>query len=190
MTHPSFKPKTGTDEEWNEAFARVEDYFRAHRVHSRIHQSDLVYRILARAAERHEQDPATPPVTLAVLEAADAIDGWLHHQLGENDIDREKAGRVGRVAFLLADGPVKHPEMFLDNDLPPDVREGMRLRLEKSGPNMDVSSMVGRGADLGIVDDVVEFAWDMLKKSRLIRMLLLWGVFALVLFLIFIASRQ
>lgn len=189
MTLPSFQPKTGTDDEWNEAFARVEDYFRAHRVHSRIHQSDLVYRILLRAAEKHAADPSVPPVTLAVREACSAIDGWLQHQIGEDGIDREKAARVGRVAFLLADGPVKHPEMFLDNDLPEDVRIGMRMRLEQSGPNMDVSSMVGRGADLGLVDDVVEFAWDMLKKSRIIRMLLLWGVFALVLFLIFIAAR-
>jgi hypothetical protein len=179
---PSFKPRTGTDEEWNEAFARVEDYFRAHRVHSRIHQAELVYGILARAAARHETDASVPPVTLAVGEAHNAVNHWLHHQIGETSVDMEKAGRLGRVAFLLADGPTKHPEMFLDNDLPEDVREGMRMRLEQSGPNMEVSSMVGRDMDLGLFPEVAEFAWDFINKWRFVGTALLLMLFALIIF--------
>ncbi len=182
MPPSTFNPSTGTTEEWNEAFARVEDYFRAHRVHSRIHQSQLVYGILSRAASRHEREPGTPPVTLAIAEANDAINHWLHHQIGEQGMDIEKAGRLGRVAFLLADGPVKHPEMFLDNDLPDDVRSGMRLRLEKSGPNMEVSSMVGRDMDLGLFPEVAEFAWDFLNKWRFLPTIILLALFTLVAF--------
>ena len=182
MSAPTFKPRTGSDEEWNEAFARVEDYFRAHRVHSRIHQAELVYKILDRAATRHEQNPDTPPVTLASGEAQDAVNGWLRHQVGEANIDLEKAGRLGRVAFLLADGPSKHPEMFLDNDLPEDVRSGMRLRLEQSCPNMEVSSMVGRDIDLGLFPDVADFAWDLINKWRYLPTLILLGLFALIVF--------
>ena len=187
---PVFQPATGTLDEWNEAFSRVEDYFRAHRVHSRIHQSELVYKIMARAAERHAAEPATAPVTHAVREAADTVNAWLRHQIGDDAIDLEKAGRVGRVAFLLAEGPAKHAEMVLDNDLPDDVREGMRRRVEQSGPNMEVSSMVGRDMDLGLFPDVAEFAWDLLNKAPLIRMLLLWALFALILVGIFSLIRQ
>ena len=86
------------------------------------------------------------------------------------------------MAFLLADGPTKHPEMFLDNDLPEDVRNGMRLRLEKSGPNMEVSSMVGREMDLGLFPEVAEFAWDFISNAPLVRTFLLLGVLALIVF--------
>lgn len=187
---PVFQPATGSIPEWNEAFSRVEDYFRAHRVHSRIHQCELVYKIMARAADRHANDPATPPVTHALNEAAAAINGWLQTQIGDPALDVEKAGRLGRVAFLLADGPEKHPEMFLDNDLPEDVRTGMRLKLEQSGPNMEVSSMVGRDMDLGLFPDVAEFAWDLLNKAPIIRMLLIWALFALILIGLFSLIRQ
>lgn len=179
---PVFEPATGTLDEWNEAFSRVEDYFRAHRVHSRIHQSELVYKIMARAAACHVADPTTAPVTHAIREANHAINGWLHHQIGESAISAEKAGRLGRVAFLLADGPSKHPEMFLDNDLPQEVRDGMRMKLEQSGPNMEVSSMVGREMDLGLFPEVAEFAWDFINKWRFIGTALLLALFGLLIF--------
>ncbi len=187
---PVFQPATGTLSEWNEAFSRVEDYFRAHRVHSRIHQCELVYKIMARAAAAHAGAPHEPPVAHALREASSAINDWLKAQIGDPALDAEKAGRLGRVAFLLADGPEKHPEMFLDNDLPEDVRAGMRLKLEQSGPNMEVCSMVGRDMDLGLFPDVAEFAWDLLNKAPLIRMLLLWALFALILVGIFSLIRQ
>lgn len=182
MTDTTFKPRSGTDEEWNEAFARVEDYFRAHRVHSRAHQARLVSGILERAAARHEADTGKAPVTHAVDEARESIDAWLHHQIGEANTDLETAGRLGRVAFLLADGPDKHPEMFLDNDLPEDVRAGMRVRLVQSGPNMEVSSMVGRDMDLGLFPEVAEFAWDFISKFRGVGTLILLVLFGLIVF--------
>ena len=36
-----FRPRTGTMDEWNEAYVRVENYLRAHRIHNRLHQSRL-----------------------------------------------------------------------------------------------------------------------------------------------------
>ena len=33
----AFEPTSGTAEQWNEAYARLSDYFRAHRIHSRLH---------------------------------------------------------------------------------------------------------------------------------------------------------
>lgn len=189
MTDTAFKPRSGTDEEWNEAFARVEDYFRAHRVHSRAHQARLVSGILERAAVRHEADPSRPPVTHAIEEASASIDHWLHTQIGGDAADPETSGRLGRVAFLLADGPDKHPEMFLDNDLPEDVRAGMRVRLVQSGPNMEVSSMVGREMDLGLFPEVAEFAWDVIGKWPMIGTLLLLTMFGLIVFGLLLALK-
>ena len=57
----AFRPKTGTVEAWNEAYVRIEDYLRAHRIHYRLHQPRLIRTILERAARRHEADPAANP---------------------------------------------------------------------------------------------------------------------------------
>ena len=48
-----FRPATGTMEQWNAAYVRVEDYLRAHRIHNRLHQSRLILHVLERAARRH-----------------------------------------------------------------------------------------------------------------------------------------
>ena len=73
----SFRPKTGTLEQWNAAYVRVEDYLRAHRVHNRLHQSRLIQRVLGAAARRHEQNPALDPATLAIEETDRMMDGWF-----------------------------------------------------------------------------------------------------------------
>ena len=49
----AFRPTTGSLEDWNQAFVRVEDYLRAHRIHNRLHASRLILKILSRAATRH-----------------------------------------------------------------------------------------------------------------------------------------
>ena len=41
-----FRPRTGTMDDWNAAYVRVEDYLRAHRIHNRLHQSRLILQIL------------------------------------------------------------------------------------------------------------------------------------------------
>ena len=45
-TAVEFRPRTGTMQEWNAAYVRVEDYLRAHRIHNRLHQSRLIQQIL------------------------------------------------------------------------------------------------------------------------------------------------
>ena len=35
----NFAPKTGTEDEWNEAYARLADYFRSYRLHNRIRRT-------------------------------------------------------------------------------------------------------------------------------------------------------
>ena len=66
----AFHPRTGTLEEWNAAYVRVEDYLRAHRIHNRLHQSRLIQVILVRAARRHERMPTVSPTTRAAEEAS------------------------------------------------------------------------------------------------------------------------
>lgn len=37
-----FTPETGTEEEWNEAYARLADYFRSYQLHDRIRRTQLI----------------------------------------------------------------------------------------------------------------------------------------------------
>ena len=43
-----FAPATGTEEEWNEAYARLADYFRSYRLHNRIRRTQLILETLRR----------------------------------------------------------------------------------------------------------------------------------------------
>src|SRR5215217_4729964 len=72
-----FRPRTGTMEEWNEAYVRVENYLRAHRIHNRLHQSRLIQQILQRAAHRHESEPGRSPTVLAAQETESLMDVWF-----------------------------------------------------------------------------------------------------------------
>ena len=47
----AFRPRTGTPAQWNAAFVRVEDYLRAHRVHNRLQQSQILQRVLVRVRD-------------------------------------------------------------------------------------------------------------------------------------------
>ena len=52
-----FAPATGTDQEWNEAYARLADFFRSYRLHNRIRRTQLVLESLRRASEAHAKNP-------------------------------------------------------------------------------------------------------------------------------------
>ena len=72
-----FYPDTGTPEEWNAAYYRLEDYFRAHLVTNKIHQSQTILRLLRRAAVRHALEPDKSPTKLALEETYAEIDRWF-----------------------------------------------------------------------------------------------------------------
>ncbi|HTH45997.1 MAG TPA: hypothetical protein VMB21_00670, partial [Candidatus Limnocylindria bacterium] len=97
----SFRPKTGTLEQWNSAYVRVEDYLRAHRIHNRLHQSRLIQTVLERAAHRHAANPALEPTTLAAEEMEALMDEWFAELLNAKDLPHDRIAIQGRVALLL-----------------------------------------------------------------------------------------
>ncbi|MDX2111275.1 MAG: hypothetical protein SFY80_13665 [Verrucomicrobiota bacterium] len=170
----SFSPTTGTKEEWNEAFSRVDDFFRAHRVR----QTFLILEILRSAAEKHKNSPGESPTRLAVKEAQEQIDTWVKGIMagsGESDVRKVP---MGLVAFLLCDGPRKFPEYFLGrSNLPSELVDGMRQRSLEAGPDLEVSSMVPRPIDLGLLPEVADDTWEFLQRNPMVRMFLVWTFF-------------
>jgi hypothetical protein len=186
----SFRPPTGTLDQWNAAFVRVEDYLRAHRIHNRLHQNQLLQRILVAAAQRHAANPVIDPVTLAIEEADRLMDAWFGELLDEKDLPHERIATEGRVALLLADATRRWPFAFLDNtSTPPEFKDAMKRSSMQAGPDLTVSSMVPREIDLGAITEVAGQVLAGFDKLPILRVVLLWTIFVATLALVFFATR-
>jgi len=186
----TFRPKTGTLDQWNAAYVRVEDYLRAHRVHNRLHLSRLIQRILVSAARLHEQKPALEPATLAVEETDRMMDEWFGEVLGEKGLPHDRIATEGRVALLLADGLQRWPYVFLEDDqVPAEFLQAVKQGSIKAGPDLAVSSMVPREIDLGSITEVAGDTLERIERVPVLRVLLLWAVFVGVLTIVFLATR-
>ncbi len=189
-TAAEFRPRTGTMEEWNAAYVRVEDYLRAHRIHNRLHQSRLIQQVLEQAARRHEANPAQSPTALAAEEIEVQMDRWFAEMLNERDQPHERIAVDGRLALLLCDGPQKWPYAFLDGArVPAEFERAMRAGVIQAGPDMAISSMVPRAIDLGPIPEAAGETIERIEKWPILRTLLLWLVFASALGGIFYATR-
>jgi hypothetical protein len=185
-----FQPRTGTLDQWNSAYVRVEDYLRAHRIHNRLHQSRVIERVLESAAQRHEADPTLDPVTLAAEETDRVMQAWFESQLREAGLPDDRLAAQARVAMLLSDLPVRWPYAFLDNEATPaEARLAMEKSALQAGPDMAVSSMVPREIDLGILPEAAGGTLETLERWPLIRLLVLWALFAGVMALLFALTR-
>jgi hypothetical protein len=186
----SFRPRTGTLEQWNAAYVRVEDYLRAHRIHNRLHQSRLILRVLSAAAARHEQNASLDPVTLTIEETDRVMDGWFSELLGEKRSSHDRIAAEGRVALLVSDGTQRWPYAFLDDqNIPPDFVQAMRQGSLKAGPDLAVSSMVPREIDLGAITEAAGHTLERIERIPIARVALLWVVFIAVLTAVFLATR-
>ncbi len=153
----AFSPKTGTDAEWNDAYARLSDYFRAHRIHSRLHRTYLVLETLKRSAVTHGKHPDQSPTAVAIHEARRMHRDWLRGIIGDLNVPEGRLDANGRLAFLLCDGPNEYPDFFLNSsDAPLEMLTAMRKPIQQSGPDLSVSSMVPRPIDLGVLPDIAE----------------------------------
>ena len=64
-----FAPATGTEEEWNEAYCRLADYFRSYQLHNRIRRTQLILETLRNAAKAHAKDPSRTPTAHSIEQA-------------------------------------------------------------------------------------------------------------------------
>ncbi|MFA5262420.1 MAG: hypothetical protein WC378_01245 [Opitutaceae bacterium] len=185
-----FRPRTGTLDQWNAAYVRVEDYLRAHRLHNRLHQSRLIQLILEQAAHRHAEHPNQDPTTLAALETEKMMDVWFGKVLDETDRPHERIAIDGRVALLLCDGPVRWPFAFLEEEnIPPEFSKAMKESSIKAGPDLAVSNMVPRPIDLGPISEAAGETLERFERYPLLRTLALWALFVAVLGGIFYVTR-
>jgi hypothetical protein len=186
----AFHPTTGSLDDWNNAYVRVEDYLRAHRIHNRLHSNRLIVMILERAAIRHAVTPALDPTTLAAEETEAMMDRWFAEILEERDQPHERIAVDGRVALLLCDGPQRWPYAFLEEQrVPDDFVQAMRTGALTAGPDMSVSSMVPRPIDLGPIPEAAGETLERFERLPMLRTFFLWFLFSGVLAAIFYVTR-
>lgn len=165
-----FAPDTGTEEEWNEAYARLADYFRSYQLHNRIRRTQLILETLRRAADAHRKDPKRTPTAHSIEQARVMMREWLAVIYSDMNLNESQLEAAGRLGFHLSGGPTRWPNFFLDKDnLPKDMAEAMRAAVRTSGPGMQVSKMTPRDMDLGIVSEVAEDTFDRLGRHPIIR---------------------
>ncbi len=164
-----FYPETGSPEEWNAAYYRLEDYLRAHLVTNRIQQSQIILRLLQRAALKHRQHPQVPPLRLALEEAYGEMDAWFQQLILEKDLPAHRASALCRVSLYTLDAHQRWPDAFLDQDsvIPPDLLTAVRTITIQSGPDLAVSSMVPRPLDVTPEDEALEETWERLGRVSL-----------------------
>lgn len=156
-----FAPASGTEDEWNEAYARLADYFRSYRLHNRIRRTQLVLETLRLAAVEHEKNPEQTPTYYAIAQARLMMKEWLDKIYEGMELTAGQIEGSGKLGFHLCDGPTRWPHFFLDREnLPDDMAEAMRSAIRTSGPRLQVSKMTPRTIDLGLVQDVTDDSFE------------------------------
>lgn len=172
-----FYPQTGTTDEWNSAYYRLEDYFRAHHLTDQVHQSQIILRLLERAAAQHALNPNQTPTQLAMAEAYEVMDRWFQRLLPDEPAQR--AAMVGRVSMSVIQATERWPNAFLaeDHELPAEFRTALRDISVQNGPDLSVSSMVPRPLDVYPAEEETQETWE--RVGRL-SVALLVGIGALL----------
>lgn len=186
------KPGPADEAELDEAYGKVENYLRACRVSSRLHRARMTAMIVNRAVERRATASTNQPLcTVAIEEARGLINSWLAGLLPPRPGDQPYTAAEGFVALYLCDGPMRWPSAFLaSGEEPPGFLDTLRARLVKAGPDLEVSSMVPRPIDRGILPDLAGSARDTFDRFPILRTLFFWFLFTAALVALFWYTRR
>jgi hypothetical protein len=169
-------------EEWNAAYAKVENYFHALRIRNKALLGQLVLRVLERAQRRAPAELNSSATQLAAEEMEHIVTEWFSEVLQSPPTKADNTlSTRGRLALLLADMPGKWQEQFLrPGPWPEEFTSAMREAFLRAGPDFQISKMTPRPLDLGPITTLTN-----LGRMPYFRMALAWTIFALVLVAVF-----
>jgi len=173
-------------EEWNDAYAKVENYFHALRIRNKVLLGDLVLRVLERAQRRAPAEPDRSATQIAAEEMERIVTEWFSEVLQSPPTKADNSlSTRGRLALLLADMPGRWQEQFLrPGPWPEEFTGAMRETFLRAGPDFQISKMTPRPFDLGPITTLTN-----LGRFPYFRMALIWVLFALMLVVIFILTH-
>jgi hypothetical protein len=169
-------------EEWNAAYAKVENYFHALRIRNKALLGQLVLRVLERAMKRAPAEPDHSATYIAAEEMDRTVTEWFAAvlQAPPTNADQMLSTR-GRLALLLADMPGKWQDQFLrPPPWPEEFVSAMRETYLRAGPDFQLSKMSARPFDLGPITTLTN-----LGRIPYLKMSLAWTLFVLFLVAVF-----
>jgi len=173
-------------EEWNAAYAKVENYFHALRIRNKALLGQLVLRVLERAMKRAPAEPNHSATQLAAEEMDRTVTEWFAAVLQEPPTNADQMlSTRGRVAMLLADMPGKWQDQFLrPPPWPDEFVQAMRDAYLRAGPDFQLSQMAPRPLDLGPITTLTN-----LGRVPYLKMSLAWTLFVLLLVAVFVLTH-
>lgn len=186
------EPQPSELAEWDEAYGKVENYLRACRVSSRMHRARLTATVVQRAIARRAAAPAGTSLSILAIEETRWLIGlWLAGLLPPRPDERPYTQAEGFVALYLSDGPMRWPSAFLSpREAPPGFLETLRAQLVKAGPDLEVSRMVPRPIDRGLLPDLADSARATFDRFPVLRTVFFWFLFAAALVGLFWFTRR
>ncbi|WP_221030597.1 hypothetical protein [Actomonas aquatica] len=174
---PVSVPPARSVDDWEEAFARVESYLRAHRLERRSRLTELTAVLVGRA--QRCICPHETPVAAAMQVADHHINDWIERVVGSSASESDLARGRARLALEIADVPERWPDAFLDSGpIPEDLQQAMRAAYLSAGPELKFSNMAPRPIDLGPVANLAGQTWDKVRRAPRLRTLLYWSAIA------------
>jgi hypothetical protein len=185
LTQPSGTPGViaghGLDE-WNAAYTRAENYFRALRVRNKLLRGQLVSRVVDRAIRRAGTEAERLPLQLVAEEMERVVMEWFAAVL-EQALDGQgsELDVRGRLSLLLADMPGRWQDQFLrPGPWPEEFVVAMRHSYLRAGPDFQYAIMTPRPIDLGPITTLTT-----LGNIASVRMVLAWIAFGILLIVVF-----
>jgi hypothetical protein len=169
-------------EEWNAAYAKVENYFHALRIRNKALLGQLVLRVLERAMKRAPAEPDHSATQIAAEEMDRTVTEWFAAVLREPPTNADQMlSTRGRLALLLADMPGEWQDQFLrPPPWPEEFVSAMRETYLRAGPDFQLSKMSARPFDLGPITTLTN-----LGRIPYLKMSVAWVLFALLLVAVF-----
>lgn len=175
---------------WADAYDRVEAYFAALRIRNKLLLSQLVSRVLERAARRVDDTEVESATSAAILEVETLLTDWFRTVLDRPETPTPELLRRGRLALLLADAPQRWPSAFLaPAPYPEPFLAAMRSAYLEAGPGFQGAPMPASKVDFGPLSSWAESGLEHLRRWPLIRTVLLWSALLGALLWLFLWTR-
>jgi hypothetical protein len=148
--------------------------------------------ILRRVSHRWQgQTPPEPLATLVIEETNRLLNEWFTRIMDlPAGTDTNFTAADGRVALFLCDGPLRWPYAFMaTQQIPEELKTAMRSSLMRAGPELQISNMVPRPIDLGMIPAFADDAMDTLNRMPVIKAFIGWLIFLTILTYLFWMTR-
>jgi hypothetical protein len=172
--------------DWDCARTRLRAYLRALGVCDPLRLNTLTEQFLERARQRARLEPGRAPTELAAVEMDEAMTEWFAAVLERIPTGVEHLlSTRGRLALLLADAPERWPDQLLSpGPWPREFVLAMQEAYLRAGPEFQLSRMMPRPLDLGVLGALIRIARLPYRK-----MLLIWLAIAGLLMVVFFLTH-